>query len=105
VLPTAAYLEQDGTFVNVHGRVQRVGSAFPPLAESREGWKLLLEIARQLSLPLSFKGPQEIFLAIGKAVTAFAGLTYKDLGFQGVALPGTNPASPAATASAAGAPS
>ena len=32
VLPTAAYLEKDGTFVNCHGRVQRIGRAFPPLA-------------------------------------------------------------------------
>src|SRR5688572_25419 len=32
VLPTAAYMEKDGTFVNYHGRIQRIGRAFSPLA-------------------------------------------------------------------------
>ena len=62
VLPTAAYVEKDGTFVNCHGRIQRIGRAFPPLPDSREDWKILLEIARQLNHPLAWRNPQEIFL-------------------------------------------
>src|SRR5207302_439219 len=34
VLPSAAYVDKDGTFVNCHGRVQRIGRAFPPLKDS-----------------------------------------------------------------------
>src|SRR5438093_4551647 len=36
VLPAAAYVEKDGTFVNCHGRVQRIGRGFPPFKESRD---------------------------------------------------------------------
>ena len=91
VLPTAAYLEKDGTFVNCHGRVQRIGRAFPPIAGSREDWALLLDIAHRLGRPLGWRNPQEIFLAMAKTVAAFEGLTYKDIGSQGVSLTVTEP--------------
>jgi NADH-quinone oxidoreductase subunit G len=83
VLPTAAYVEKDGTFVNCHGRVQRIGRAFPPLSDSREDWNILLEIARHLNHPLPWKNPKEIFLGLAQAVTPFAGLSYEQIGFQG----------------------
>ena len=55
VLPGAAYVEKDGTFVNCHGRVQRIGRAFPPLKDSREDWRILLELAGTLGLPLDWQ--------------------------------------------------
>jgi NADH-quinone oxidoreductase subunit G len=85
-LPTAAYLEKDGTFVNCDGRVQRVGRAFPPLSDSREDWNVLLEIARQLNHPLPWKNPKEIFLGLVGAFSPFAGLSYETIGFQGAKL-------------------
>ena len=85
-LPTAAYLEKDGTFVNCHGRIQRVGRAFPPLPDSREDWHVLLDIARHLNHPLAWRSPQEIFLGLAKTVAPFAGLSYEKIGFQGAAV-------------------
>jgi NADH-quinone oxidoreductase subunit G len=85
-LPTAAYLEKDGTFVNCHGRIQRIGRAFPPLPDSREDWKLLLEIARGLEYQLAWRNPQEIFSAMATKVSAFEGLTYKAIGSQGAQI-------------------
>ena len=86
VLPTAAYVEKDGTFVNCHGRIQRIGRAFPPLADSREDWRVLLEIARQLDHPLAWRNPQEIFLGLAKTQAPFAGLSYEKIGSQGAML-------------------
>ncbi len=86
VLPTAAYVEKDGTFVNCHGRIQRIGRAFPPLPDSREDWSILLEFARQLNHPLAWRTPQEILLGLAKALAPFAGLTYEKIGSQGAAL-------------------
>ena len=85
VLPTAAHMEKDGTFVNCHGRVQRIGRAFPPLLDSRGDWSLLLEIARQLNHPLPWRTPQEIFRALAEAAP-FTGLSYETIGSQGAAL-------------------
>ena len=86
ILPTAAYVEKDGTFVNGHGRIQRIGRAFPPLADSREDWRVLLEIARELDRPLAWRNPQEIFVGLAKAVAPFSGLSYETIGSQGTAL-------------------
>jgi NADH-quinone oxidoreductase subunit G len=85
-LPTAAYLEKDGTFVNYHGRIQRVGRAFPPLPDSREDWRILLEIARHLNHPRAARNPKEIFLELAGTEAAFAGLSYETIGPQGAAL-------------------
>jgi predicted molibdopterin-dependent oxidoreductase YjgC len=86
-LPTAAYVEKDGTFVNCHGRIQRVGRCFPPLAESREDWSLLLDLARQLDIPLPWRNPQEIFAGLSEAVRGFEGVTYEGIGSAGTPLP------------------
>jgi NADH-quinone oxidoreductase subunit G len=85
-LPTAAYLEKDGTFVNAHGRVQRIGRAFPPLSDSREDWRVLLEIAGRLNLGFAWRSPEEIFEALARSVQPFAGLTYERIGLQGASL-------------------
>jgi len=92
VLPSAAYVEKDGTFVNCHGRLQRIGVAFPPLGDSREDWRILLELAGKLDLPLDWKGPEDIFLALAGAEASFAGLAYETIGAQGVGLAAAKPA-------------
>jgi NADH-quinone oxidoreductase subunit G len=93
VLPTAAYLEKDGTFVNYHGRIQRIGLAFPPVPDSREEWSLLLELSRQLDHPLAWRNPQEIFLGLAETMAPFAGLSYQTIGLQGARLPASAVAS------------
>jgi predicted molibdopterin-dependent oxidoreductase YjgC len=85
-LPAAAYVEKDGTFVNCHGRIQRIGRAFPPLAGSREDWNTLLEIAARVGHPLAWRNPQEVFEGLAKAVAPFAGLTYEKIGSQGTSV-------------------
>jgi NADH-quinone oxidoreductase subunit G len=86
VLPTAAYVEKDGTFVNCHGRIQRIGRAFPPLPDSREDWRILLELAQRLNVPTAWRNPQEIFLGIAGSLTPFTGMNYEKIGSQGAAL-------------------
>ena len=84
VLPTAAYMEKDGTFVNCHGRIQRIGRAFPPLGDSREEWRILIELAKLLNRPCKWQGPEEIFHEIAENVPPFHGLSYSTIGEQGL---------------------
>lgn len=98
VLPSAAYVEKDGSFVNCHGRVQRIGRAFPPLADSREDWRMLLDLAGRLGQPLAWRGPREIFAALAEAEAPFAGLSYEKIGDQGAEV------APTRAAGGAGAP-
>jgi predicted molibdopterin-dependent oxidoreductase YjgC len=86
VLPTAAYVEKDGTFVNCHGRVQRIGLVFPPLGDSREDWRLLLDLAARLQLPLADRSAQDVFARLAATTAAFAGLSYQTIGEQGAEI-------------------
>jgi NADH-quinone oxidoreductase subunit G len=86
VLPTATYVEKDGTFVNCLCRIQRIGRAFPALPDSREDWSLLLEISRRLNHTSAGRAPHEIFLKLAETEPSFAGLTYERIGSQGARL-------------------
>jgi NADH-quinone oxidoreductase subunit G len=83
VLPSAAYLEKDGTFVNCDGRVQRIGRAFPPLKDSREDWRILLDLAARIGLPFDCRQPEQIFLKLAQALAPFEGLSYETIGTLG----------------------
>ncbi|MDA2932909.1 2Fe-2S iron-sulfur cluster-binding protein [Acidobacteria bacterium AH-259-D05] len=96
VLPTAAYVEKDGTFVNCHGRVQRIGCAFPPLGDSREDWRILLDLAGKLGLSLHWQGPEEIFQGLAEELAPFQGLSYETIGTQGVEVATAGPPAGAA---------
>ena len=87
VLPSAVYVEKDGTFVNCQNRIQRIGKVFEPLKGSRPDWEILLDIACRLNLGWNWKTPQEIFETLSREVPAFAGLTYEKIGWQGAPLP------------------
>ena len=86
VLPTAAYVEKDGTFVNCHGRIQRFKRAFPPLQDVQEDWRVLLDVARQLKRPLAWNNVQEIFSGLTEAVEVFSGLNHDEIGSGGISL-------------------
>jgi NADH-quinone oxidoreductase subunit G len=91
-LPSAAYVEKDGTFVNCDGRIQRIGQAFPPLEDSREDWRIFLDLARLLELEIEWKEPQDIFAGLAAAEAPFARLSYETIGDQGASVWPTEPA-------------
>jgi NADH-quinone oxidoreductase subunit G len=91
VLPTAAYVEKDGTFVNCHGRVQRIRRAFPPFKNCREDWRILLDLAGRLGLPFDWRGPEQVFGELAKACRSFEGLSYETIGAQGVDIAAVKP--------------
>jgi predicted molibdopterin-dependent oxidoreductase YjgC len=84
-------VEKDGTFVNCHGRIQRIGQAFPPRQGSREDWRFLLELAGKLGQTKDWRTCENIFNALAKASAPFQGLSYKTIGSQGVEVATANP--------------
>ncbi len=86
VLPAAAYLEKEGTFVNGTGRVQLAPRAFPPLGDSREEWRVLLDLADRLGLRLRWRQPSEIFDGLAGFLEPFRGLSHTAIGAQGIQL-------------------
>lgn len=86
LLPATLHWEQDGTFVNVDGRVQRARPAVAPPGDAAPALDMLQEMINQHppggAGVLSGDG---VFRQLGAEVAAFREMTYKDLGESGLA--------------------
>ncbi len=74
ILPSAAFSEDDGTFVNGEGRIQRVGKAVEPPGQALPDWDILCRIARRIGAPgFEFTSVEDIRREIARIVDRFAG--------------------------------
>ncbi len=79
VLPSAMFLERDGTMTNADRAVQRLRRAVDPPGEARPTWQLLQEIARRLGYDWSWRHAVQVFQEIGRAVPIYRGITFPRL--------------------------
>jgi NADH-quinone oxidoreductase subunit G len=73
VLPLTTHAEQEGSFTNCDGRVQRFWPALPAPGMSRPAWLVLGALAGALA-------------RIAQAVPAFSGISYDDIGTRGTVV-------------------
>jgi predicted molibdopterin-dependent oxidoreductase YjgC len=86
VLPSAAYVEREGTFTNFQGRVQRFRTAVPPLGSAWPDWMILSFVGKALGFTdpvFTAERSEQIFNALAAAAPPFAGLTYRTIGDTG----------------------
>jgi NADH-quinone oxidoreductase subunit G len=83
VLPAAAWVEREGTFTNFEGRVQRFRTATEPLGSALAEWDLLGRVLAAGGGPPAGSRAELWFRELGRAVPAFAGLTYQGIGDAG----------------------
>ena len=76
ILPSAAYTEKDGSYVNTEGRVQMTARAIFPPGEAREDWTILRALSAVLGQTLPFDTLQELR---GKMYVAHPHLALLDL--------------------------
>ena len=86
-LPICNFAEEDGTFTNLRGRVQRFLQAKAAPAQVRPSYRVLSELASAVGAGQFPSLASDIFAGIGTSVPAFAGLTYRSIGLQGAVLP------------------
>ncbi|MBI4638851.1 MAG: (2Fe-2S)-binding protein [Candidatus Rokubacteria bacterium] len=83
VLPSAAWVERDGTFTNFQGRVQRFRAAMEPLGQALPDWEALGRVLGVLGdVPLPPRA-ERWFRALAEAVPAFAGMRYQTIADAG----------------------
>lgn len=87
VLPTASFAEKDGTFTNTERRVQRIRKAIQEPGLARQDWQIICDIATKMGFEMRYKDAEEIFEEIRNVTPQYAGITYKRLGFSGIAWP------------------
>jgi len=77
VLPASSYAEQDGTFTNNDGLVQRVRQSIPPVHQSKPDWMIVAQLAKELGLDFGYElSPSAVFRTIGENVAAYSGMRY-----------------------------
>lgn len=95
VLPSASFLEVDGTFTNAERRVQRVVPAVNPPGEARPDWEVVTGIARALGQPWGYREPSDVMLEIARiAPASFGGMSYDRLAGDGLQWPCPEPGHP-----------
>src|SRR3989442_924609 len=82
-LPIADVAEEEGTFVNRDGRVQRYLQAKPAPGMARPAWWVFAELVATLQGGGHVATAADAFDRLAASVDAFRGLSYPQLGFAG----------------------
>jgi NADH-quinone oxidoreductase subunit G len=86
ILPICNFAEQEGTFTNIQGRVQRFWPALQPPPLARPAWQVLGVLLAGLGDPGPVASAGAAFLRVGELYPEFAGLSYEQLGPQGALI-------------------
>jgi predicted molibdopterin-dependent oxidoreductase YjgC len=83
-LPIANFSEEEGTFTNLRGRVQRFLQARAAPGLARPSWFVLADLVQALGEPGDFLLPSQVFDALAASEAPFSGLSYDSLGLRGL---------------------
>jgi NADH-quinone oxidoreductase subunit G len=88
VLPIANYVEEEGTFTNLRGRVQRFLQAKAAPGFARPSWYVLADLVAAVGGQGSYALASDVFAALAASNKAFGGMSYDTLGLRGQWLAG-----------------
>jgi NADH-quinone oxidoreductase subunit G len=86
VLPVTMFSEQEGTFTNFEGRVQRFWPALQPPPLARPAWQVLGVVLAGLGHGDAPASAADAFTLLAEWHSEFAGLSYDTIGTQGALL-------------------
>jgi NADH-quinone oxidoreductase subunit G len=86
VLPIANFTEEEGTFTNLRGRVQRFMQAKAAPAFARPSWYVLSDLLSAAGTKMSHSLASDAFQALAAAHPEFAGMSYDTLALRGAAI-------------------
>jgi NADH-quinone oxidoreductase subunit G len=67
-LPSCSFIERDGRFTNIEGRVQEYRKAIEPLGQSKPDWRILAELLARLGKPVAYFDTKDIASEIALAL-------------------------------------
>lgn len=88
VLPMTTFAEQEGTFTNVDGRVQRFWPALAPPGMARPAWLVLGALLAERTGGEAPRSALEAFALLTERVAAFGSVGYEELGASGKRIEG-----------------
>jgi NADH-quinone oxidoreductase subunit G len=87
VLPAAGYTETAGTTTNLEGRISRLSQKVTPPGTARADWVIAAELAYRLGDDLGLESLDDIFTELAEVAPSHHGLTFDDVGIDGVVVP------------------
>ena len=88
VLPIANFTEEEGTFTNVDGRVQRFMQAKAAPGYARPSFAVIGDLLALLGETTGYMLASDAFAAIAASEAPFSGLSYETLGLRGAVVAG-----------------
>lgn len=86
VLPVTTFAEQEGTFTNYEGRVQRFWPALDGPGAARPAWLILSAMVAERTETETPRKAEAAFAGLAVRNDAFAGLSYDDIGTRGAVV-------------------
>jgi NADH-quinone oxidoreductase subunit G len=83
VLPLTTFAEQEGSYTNVQGRVQRFWPGIRSPGSSRPGWLILGALLAELTGTDAPSSADQAFSRVAEDVPEFGGITYREMGTRG----------------------
>jgi NADH-quinone oxidoreductase subunit G len=99
VLPITNFTEEEGTFTNLRGRVQRFLQAKAAPGLARPSWFVLADLLGSLGEGGEYYVPADVFAALASSHAEFGGLSYDTIALRGLPIHGAT-AAPAAAGGA-----
>lgn len=75
VLPAAAPAEQDGSYTNIEGRVQKARGVLTAPGDAKAGWRVFAEMLMRVNLSKPFFNTHEVLAALESENAAFRGVS------------------------------
>jgi NADH-quinone oxidoreductase subunit G len=98
VLPIANFAEEEGTFTNLRGRVQRFMQAKAAPGFARPSWFVIADLLAALGTRGDYSLASDVFGALAVAQPEFSGMSYDTLGLKGRLIDGAKSAAAGARA-------
>jgi len=84
VLPITNFAEEEGTFTNIRGRVQRFTQAKAAPGLARPSWLVMGDLLGAMGAQEQFFLPSDVFANLASSKSQFGGLSYDTLGMRGL---------------------
>lgn len=88
VLPIANFTEEEGTFTNLRGRVQRFLQAKAAPGFARPSWYVLSDLLGLMGVQTNYSLASDVFKALAAKKAEFNGMSHDKLGLKGASTAG-----------------
>lgn len=86
VLPSASFVEKDGTFTNQEGRVQRLRKLYEPQGDVKADWEIFSSVGEAITPAFGVRSVSEIFNEIREVVPGYRDISFESLNGDGAML-------------------